>query len=185
MSDICVYLAGPEVFLPDGLREDIEATKKSILREVGLTGLVPSDNSPELAGASNPAALIYQANRELMDRSQGLLANLTPFRGPSADAGTVFELGYMIARGCPSIAYTACATPYNARVPGQEMDANGLAIEPFGLCDNLMLDASLEAQGGALLRGNRPFPDNGFQPEDYFDEALVRQAAERLAVLLT
>jgi len=26
-------------------------------------------------------------------------ANLTPFRGPSADVGTVYELGYMLGKG--------------------------------------------------------------------------------------
>ncbi len=184
MTNRRIYLAGPEVFLPDGLREQVESSKKAILEEFGLTGLVPSDNTPELEGASHPAFLIYQANRELMNQSQGLLANLTPFRGPSADVGTVFELGYMIARGCPSMAYTVCSTPYNERVSGMERDANGLTIEPFGLSDNLMLDASLEAQGGALLRGNRPCSPEGFRPEDYFDEALVRRAAEQLAGLI-
>ena len=31
----------------------------------------------------------------MMDEADAIIANLTPFRGPSADAGTVYELGYM------------------------------------------------------------------------------------------
>ena len=34
-----------------------------------------------------------------MDAADAIIANLTPFRGPSADAGTVYELGYMAGRG--------------------------------------------------------------------------------------
>ena len=28
-------------------------------------------------------------------QADAIIANLTPFRGPGADAGTVYELGYM------------------------------------------------------------------------------------------
>ena len=34
-----------------------------------------------------------------MDQADVIIANLTPFRGPSADAGTVYELGYMLGKG--------------------------------------------------------------------------------------
>ena len=32
-----------------------------------------------------------------MKEADAIIANLTPFRGPSADTGTVYELGYMAA----------------------------------------------------------------------------------------
>ena len=35
----------------------------------------------------------------MMDAADAIIANLTPFRGPGADAGTVYELGYMAGRG--------------------------------------------------------------------------------------
>ncbi|WP_228260705.1 nucleoside 2-deoxyribosyltransferase [Marinobacter orientalis] len=35
---------------------------------------------------------IYRASRELMDSCDAIIANLTPFRGISADPGTVFEV---------------------------------------------------------------------------------------------
>ena len=42
----------------------------------------------------------------MMDAADAIIANLTPFRGPSADAGTVYELGYMAGRGKLCLAYS-------------------------------------------------------------------------------
>ena len=94
MSDTdipAIYLAGPEVFLDEGARTDIITAKQSILRRLGMVGLDPMDNELSLADDTPPAEkaqAIYRANRDLMDRCDGALVNLTPFRGPSADAGT-------------------------------------------------------------------------------------------------
>ena len=40
-----------------------------------------------------------------MIAADAIIANLTPFRGPSADAGTVYELGYMAGRGKLCLGY--------------------------------------------------------------------------------
>ncbi|MGM0434009.1 MAG: nucleoside 2-deoxyribosyltransferase [Pseudomonadota bacterium] len=177
-----IYLAGPDVFFPDTIRNRIEATKKAILAEHGLEALSPCDNDLDLDNASNPAQLIYNANRDLMNQAEGLIANLTPFRGPSADAGTIFELGFMTAQGKPVAAYTTCATPYNQRVSGgAETDANGTLVEGFGLCDNLMLDCGIEASGGAFISGSLEWRSEGFTPEESFDEELFRKAVEVLS----
>ena len=49
------------------------------------------DDSP-----SNEVALrISQANEQCMRSCDLVVANLTPFRSPSADPGTTFELGFM------------------------------------------------------------------------------------------
>ncbi|MDG5499919.1 nucleoside 2-deoxyribosyltransferase [Marinobacter sp. BGYM27] len=176
-----VYLAGPEVFFPDTLRIHIDERKKAILADVGLQGLSPSDNQLDLENAADPGQLIYDANKQLMDEATALIANLTPFRGPSADAGTIFELGYMIAAGKPSVGFSVCKTPYNQRVKGKDgVDSNGAAIEPFGLCDNLMLDCGLVRAGGHMVHGARPYLERGFAPEDFFDEALFIRAVQHL-----
>ena len=47
-----------------------------------------------------------------MDAADAIIANLTPFRGPSADAGTVYELGYMAGRGKLCLAYSNDPSPY-------------------------------------------------------------------------
>ena len=95
-----IYLAGPEVFLPDA-REIAEA-KKAICRAHGLEGAFPADpeiKDTERLPAPEIARLIAESNLALMDGCDCLIANLTPFRGVSMDTGTAFEMGYMASRG--------------------------------------------------------------------------------------
>ena len=84
-----VYLAGPDVFLPDADR--IGRLKRDICKRHGLEGLFPLDGNPP--ESDEPLSLrVFRANTTLMDQADAIIANLTPFRGPSADCGTVFEL---------------------------------------------------------------------------------------------
>ena len=173
-----IYLAGPDVFFPDAIRTRIEERKKAILQEHGLTALSPCDNELDLEQARDPARIIYEANKALMDRAHGLIANLTPFRGPSADAGTTYELGYMTAQNKPVCAYTTCATPYNERVSGgASTDNQGTLVEEFGLNDNLMLDCGVMSTGGFIVKGGIPWRPEGLSPEESFDEDLFRELA--------
>ena len=91
-----VYLAGPDVFLPDALQ--VGRQKTEICRRHGLIGLYPLDNVVDRT-ATEASLQIFKVNEAMMDRADAIIANLTPFRGPGADAGTVYELGYMAARG--------------------------------------------------------------------------------------
>jgi nucleoside 2-deoxyribosyltransferase len=146
-----VYLAGPDVFLADA--RDIGRRKQKICRELGYEGLFPLDND-DVVGRD--AASIFRANCALMQQADIGLFNLTPFRGPSADAGTVFELGYMYARGKPVHGYSSVPASYRARVgPALEQhaaprDGDGYAIEDFGLIDNLMIVRAILEAGGEL-----------------------------------
>src|SRR3954466_6051520 len=89
-----IYLAGPDVFLPDAV--EIGRRKAAICARHGLIGLYPLDNTIDIAAADASPA-IFKGNEAMMDSADALIANLTPFRGPSAYAGTVYELGYMAA----------------------------------------------------------------------------------------
>lgn len=152
-----IYLAGPDVFLPDAL--EIGRRKAAICARFGATGLYPLDNVVDLA-ASDASLQIFRANEAMMNEADAIIANLTPFRGPGADAGTTYELGYMAGRGkaCfgysndPS-AYADRATRFTAvtRRDSLLVDAEGLAIEDFGLSDNLMMIHALDLHGGALV----------------------------------
>lgn len=156
-----VYLAGPEVFLPDALA--VGEAKVVICAEYGLRGLFPADQGLELAGLSKPeqARAIYEANTRLMNSADAIIANLTPFRGPSADVGTCFELGYMVAQDKPSFAYSNRVGTYASRVleaAGRDggsmtslVDARGMKIEDFELPDNLMLAVPLALVGPGLI----------------------------------
>ena len=96
-----IYLAGPDVFLPDAI--EIGRRKAAICARHGVRGLYPLDNAVDLAAADASLA-IFKGNEAMMDAADAIIANLTPFRGPSADAGTVYELGYMAGRGVTSLA---------------------------------------------------------------------------------
>ena len=105
------------------------------------------------------------AMERVMRTCDAMIANLTPFRGPSADVGSAYEMGFMRALGRPIFAYTNDDRPFFDRVvefcggtvrgrPSKvHEDDDGMAIEPFLLRDNLMLDGGVIASGGCLVSG--------------------------------
>lgn len=150
-----IYLAGPDVFLPDV--HDVGRRKQELCSSFGFEGLFPFEAEP---GAAADATTIYLKNRALMDRADLGVFNLTPFRGPSADVGTVFELGYMAGHAIPVFGYAATSVPYLRRVErvhgaltdraGFQWDQDGNMVEDFGLFDNLMIVRAIEEAGGTL-----------------------------------
>ncbi len=131
-----IYLAGPDVFLPNA--KEVGETKCAMCAEFGYEGLFPLDSDVD---SGDPAA-IFRANCASMRRADIGLFNLTPFRGPSADVGTAFELGFMFSQEPrPRLfGYTNEAASYRERVRD-----DGLGVEDFGLSDNLMLVLALES----------------------------------------
>src|SRR5262245_1313471 len=89
-----IYLAGPEVFLPDAAA--MGRRKQETCARHGATGLFPLDNDLTASSDAPLSRRIFAANSALMEQADAIIANLTPFRGPSADAGTVYELGFML-----------------------------------------------------------------------------------------
>src|SRR5215510_6578217 len=108
-----IYLAGPDVFLPDAIA--IGQRKREICQRHGVIGLFPLDNAVDLA-APDASLQIFRANEAMMDKAHAIIANLTPFRGPGADPGTVYELGYMAGRGKFCLPYCNDPTVYADRV---------------------------------------------------------------------
>ena len=179
-----IYLAGPDVFLPDAV--EIGRRKVEICAQRGLTGLYPLDNIVDLA-ASDASIAIFQGNQAMMDAADAIIANLTPFRGPGADAGTVYELGFMAGGGKLCLGYCNDPTLYADRVrkfttvdkqAGRLADAAGLAVEDFGLSDNLMIIHALELHGCALVTPRQAPADIWHDLTSF--EVCVRMAAERL-----
>ena len=181
-----VYLAGPDVFMPDAV--EIGRRKVGLCARYGLTGLFPLDNEVDL-GASDSSLQIFRGNEAMMNEADAIIANLTPFRGPSADAGTVYELGYMAGRGRLCLGYSNDPSPYADRVreftkvtlgDGSLKDAQGLTVEDFGLSDNLMIIRALGLHGCALVTPPQG-PSNIWRDLTSF-EICVRMAAARLGV---
>jgi len=150
-----IYLAGPEVFRAD-VKEHF-GTMKRFMAQHGLVGLSPFDSEasalPDHRAPADVAKQIFQANCSLIRSCDAVLANMTPFRGPSMDVGTAYEIGYADALGLPVFAYSTDQTTYTSRVlqPARNhIDANGWTVENFGLTDNLMM------VGAASLAPDRP-----------------------------
>jgi nucleoside 2-deoxyribosyltransferase len=155
-----IYLAGPEVFLPNA--REVGSEKRRVAAEAGFEGVFPLDNALDLAGLAKveQARRISLANEGLMRSCDALIANLTPFRGVSMDAGTAFEVGFMRALGRPVAGYTntvdhhldrarafraGAALPFDADRPDVE-------IEDFDLAENLMIEIAIRESGCSVVR---------------------------------
>ncbi len=179
-----IYLAGPDVFLPDAV--EIGRQKTKICAAHRLTGLYPLDNATDLS-APDASRQIFSGNAAMMDAADAIIANLTPFRGAGADPGTVYELGYMAGRGKLCLAYSNDGATYADRL-GRFMDvisdgdrladAQGLTVEDFGLVDNLMMIHALELHGCPLVTPAK-MPIDLWRDLTAF-ETCVRMAAARL-----
>ncbi|MCQ4160584.1 nucleoside 2-deoxyribosyltransferase [Roseomonas sp. GC11] len=163
-----IYLAGPDVFLPDAAA--MAVAKKSICARHGAIGIFPTDPISDTAAdqAGDRWFEIYLRNEAHIRACDAMIANLTPFRGPSADAGTVYEVGFMRALGRPVLGYTNSVVDFSHRTraflgaaarplpEGGWADGEGLHLESFGCHDNLMIDGGIRAAGGLLVARDVP-----------------------------
>lgn len=166
------YLAGPEVFLPNPL--DIAEAKKQLCAKYGLEGIFPLDASLDLAGLSkqDQGLKIGQANEALIRSCELLIANMTPFRGPSLDVGTAYEMGFARALGLSVFGYSNDCRPLVERTQvligatlapdGKLRDDMDMEVEDFNMCDNLMIDAAVAASNSIIVimdARKNPFTD--------------------------
>jgi nucleoside 2-deoxyribosyltransferase len=179
------YLAGPDVFLPDTPAH--ARRKAAICADHGITALPPlNEDVASLARMPDAEAwrVIFDKDLAMMEAADLVIANLTPFRGASADAGTLVELGWFLGRGRPIFAYSNSAEPFSARstallarVPDP---MPGLTVGGFGLPDNLMIPGAVERGGGLPIL----LPEGGDEPFDSLVvfERCVAAAARRLGL---
>lgn len=150
-----IYLAGPEVFMPEVTR--LAAEKCALAASYGFIGVFPLDNSLQLDRLTKHerAARIAAGNEDLMRGCDGLIANVTPFRGVSMDSGTAFEVGFMRAMGKPVAGYSSVIEDYAARTAYYrsfgclpfDADRPEYEVEDFDLPENLMITSAFEASG--------------------------------------
>lgn len=163
-----IYLAGPEVFLINAI--EVGENKKRICLKHGFEGVFSLDakidfqgKTPEETGLS-----ISKANEELIKSCDILIANITPFRGPSVDVGTAYEMGVAHALGKKVLAYTNVKSRFTERtikalngkvkrsVDGKIRDSQGMFIEENQLTDNLMIDGCIHINSGVLVVEEAP-----------------------------
>jgi nucleoside 2-deoxyribosyltransferase len=134
-----LYLAGPEVFLPDPLEHAEQ--QRALCEQYGFTPLHPVDNGPAF-GAQSIEALtrlyevvqlyrtdslpalmalpseemrcamkIYLGNIKYVRECDIVVANCNAFRGALVDDGTAYELGLGHGLGKPTYGYIDVALP--------------------------------------------------------------------------
>ena len=131
------YLAGPDVFLPDARGQ--ARRKVAVCARHGILGRPPLNEDAESLGAlpdGEAWRAIFRKDLAMMEECEAVIANLTPFRGPSADAGTLVEVGWFLGRGKPVFGYSNAAEPFSERsrrqVEAVPDPLPGLSVEGFG-----------------------------------------------------
>lgn len=163
MSDPRIYIAGPDIYHPQGL--EIAETKKAICARYGLEGVVATDflAGVQFVGKPTDAAGLFRERMKIIQGCDALVADMTPFRGPTMDPATAFEMGAMAALGKPVAGYTLDPLPYAERMARfhDELDETltrvgprlvnpaGAVIEDFGLPEAVTI-------AGAALAGGTP-----------------------------
>jgi nucleoside 2-deoxyribosyltransferase len=176
------YLAGPDVFLPDARSHALR--KVEICARYNIVGRPPLNEDVQSLKALSEAEAwrtIFRKDQAMMEECDIIIANLTPFRGPSADAGTLIEVGWFLGRGKPIFGYSNSAANFAARsrcqvaaVPDAFL---GMAVEGFGLPDNLMIPGAVLDGGGHPMILPLDHQDRPFDALDVFERCVEIAAA--------
>ena len=135
------------MFLPNAVAH--AARKVEICRRFGLRGLPPLNDDAEPA-ATEPEVwrAIYEKDVAMMEQSDLIIANLTPFGGASADAGTLIEVGWFLGKARPIFGYSNTPENFESRMRRQlGAGQTEFAIEGFHLPDNLMIVGAVQSGG--------------------------------------
>lgn len=182
---IKAYLAGPDVFMSNAAEH--ARRKIDICARYGIIGLAPLN---EDAGPADRSVTIvewtdiFHKDVEMMEASDIIVANLTPFRGASADAGTLVEIGWFLGRGKPIFGYSNSSRMFDQRSKDQTSaipdPMRGISVEGFDLPDNLMIVGAVLQGGGNMITLPALGQDEPFEALNVF-ERCVRLAVGKLA----
>ncbi len=124
----------------------------------GFEAVLPGDVAVDERGLSPPATAQarYQETKALLCACDGVVADISPLRGCSMDAGVAFEVGFAAALGIPIVGWTDDDSDYLDRVlawyrgrltleDGRWFDPDGREVEDFGLTDSMMVCRALSA----------------------------------------
>ena len=104
-----------------------------------------------LANRPRTALLVVDVQNRVVAnafRRDAVVANMTPFRGPSADAGTCYEMGFAKGLGKLVVGWTEDPRCWQEKIAAVTLltpdgdwfrDAEGMLCRDFGLIDNLMM----------------------------------------------
>ncbi len=159
-----LYLAGPEVFLPDAVEH--AHRQRRLCERYGFVGLHPMDNNVEHQEDSLQTAVrIYRGDIAQIRACDIVVANCNAFRGVLMDDGTAYEIGFGNALGKPAYGYMKALNPVSERTrsqypcrhlaDGKTIDQEGyLVTDDFGTSINLMMECGMLDTGGRLVEGD-------------------------------
>lgn len=146
-----IYIAGPDVFEKNSI--EIGEKLVALCNTYGFEGLYPLDNVVDFSQPKQKIAQdIFEANRQMIQEADIVIANLNSFRGKEADSGTVWECGYASALGKDVYGYMQSTLPYIESFSPDEkfkegehfVDAQKRVIEDFDYPINLMISCSIK-----------------------------------------
>jgi nucleoside 2-deoxyribosyltransferase len=142
-----IYIAGPDVFEKNSI--EIGEKLVALCKKYGYEGLYPLDNVVDFSQEKRKIAQdIYEANVQMIDSADIVIANLSSFRGKEADTGTVWECGYAYAKGKEVYGYMSRKGDYidqfdsKRQENGIFLDEENRFIEDFDHSINLMVACS-------------------------------------------
>jgi len=163
-----IYLAGPEVFLPNAI--EVLNSMKKICEKYNFVGMSPMDADLSIAKGKELlpmeiADLIFINNTRFIEECEYVVANCSSFRGPLVDDGTSWEIGYAFGLRKVIFGYlpeklTLVDNVINRietkiHSSGHPIDSDGYLVnENFGNSINLMLEFSILSSGGSLVVGD-------------------------------
>jgi nucleoside 2-deoxyribosyltransferase len=158
-----IYLAGPEVFLPNSVQ--LFRNLKKLCKDFGFEAFSAFDGEVTKEIGLKRAEKIFLENCKLIDKVDLVIANCNRFRGAVLDDGTSFEIGYAFAKKkkifgfinkiktLPQIVEETVPTLKHSS--GYRIDTHGFLLnEDFGNTINLMLEFSINSSGGKLVEGD-------------------------------
>ena len=171
-----VFLAGPDGWGPEA--GDLRGRREALCAGAGFRALTPRlGEGLEEEGRSELAARsLYAEALGDLRKADALIANLTPWRGPSCDPATAFLAGFASALKKPVFAYLNIQDEEEADLrgriervfgagpdlTGRWRDALDCEIEDFYLPETLMLWA--EARRFYVIMTPEPLTDlHGFE----------------------
>ncbi|MBK8399325.1 MAG: nucleoside 2-deoxyribosyltransferase [Leptospiraceae bacterium] len=157
-----IYLAGPEVFLPNSTQ--ILEEHKLICKKYQFEGFSPFDGEVSRAKGLAKAEKIYFENCKLIRACDLVVVNCNSFRGALVDDGSSFEIGYAKALEKKIFGYIDIRLPLpelvqkkiptSSHASGYRVDNEGYLLnEDFGNSINLMLEFAILESGGQLIEG--------------------------------
>lgn len=139
----------------DGWRADGFARaqrKVALCAQRGVIGLHPLLADLEIDGHDRPLELIgralMEAQRDMLRTSAAVIAEITPFRGPSLAPSIAWALGFAAARGLPVHAFGAAPVDFAARTVQfqAQMGVDDWQIERFpGAVEDIILASGLSS----------------------------------------